>query len=110
MAETRAERLARIRGYVEWRRGKWHVNDRDIAWLLAQIGDDVEYRVEERKLGADGSEWRLSPYMPEPEPTYEHARGFVADALSSEGDDPTHEYRVVSAPVQVWTPVEEEAS
>lgn len=112
MSETRTERLARIRAQVDALRvdadehlRRWLGDDMDltigdVAWLLSQIGADVEYRVEWR--GCEGR-WRVIERF---------GCASLGEAMEAVSDNraiaPEFDFRVLWAPVQVWTPVEEE--
>ena len=118
MAESRAERLARIRRYVESTEvhtrelSAWDkdgdavtVGLGDVEWLLEQVSGDVEYRVEVR-------EWKQRGWAPLSGPYRSMCAADVAleqELAIAEDTDFTGEYRITSAPVQMWTPIEEGA-
>lgn len=115
--ESREDRLSRIRGWVKKRNffhdwvttystggsASYEMTASDIEWLLDQMPADVVYRVE-TELGdsPDDMSWcRWAGPWEE-----RHIAQDVCDRDSTQY--PKLAFRVTSAPVQVWTPIEEE--
>ena len=114
VAETRAERLAwlakKLADPISVHRPDGPGSEDfalvmadDLRWLLAQVSGDVVYRVEADYRESDGQQWMLwrGPFWVVDEAREELAKARATDAAGME-------YRLASAPVQVWTPVEEE--
>lgn len=113
MAETRAERLARIRAVLdadeseievsvaEDTSGAWCRDGAfrsllidDLRWLLSQVSDTLEYRVEMWLDHAAEPGWFAAT-------SQTGSKAWAEHHVSQYGPG---KYRVVSAPVQVWTP------
>ena len=108
MVESREDRLSRIRAAVDDVRA---IPPTDAAWLLEQIPADYEYRVE-GWTQIDGEGRQVWSTWNGPYPALEMAEETAAAnrRYSVEVVGKPMKFRVVSAPVQVWTPVEEEQS
>lgn len=125
MAETRAERLARIRAVLdadeseievsaaEDTSGAWCRDGAfrsllidDLRWLLSQVSDTLEYRVEGWAQIDGRGPFAWSPWNG-PYPEMRHATEMLAWKREHK---PDMRWRITCrpAPVEVWTPVEEE--
>ena len=113
MAETRAERLSRIRATADQvvsqkrmfgtPRAVALLPD-DVLWLLSQVSDTLEYRAEGYEE-LNGQWVPLVRYGGQTPPVFGSFE--EADALRAEAEGLATRVTYRPAPVQVWTPVED---